>query len=234
MQTRYTARQVCLMQRLRQLWEQHVYRTRFFIISTAAGLADLAPVTERLLQNPKDFARALTPFFGARTAGQFGDLLTEHLEIGGALVTDLKNRETAKADDARRRWYANADTISAFLAGINACWNEEKWREFFYSHLEMTAKRPRCACRATMRPTSACSTGSRPRRCAWPTICSAVWPCAAAERTSAPAGMTPEGSAFSQNCSGCTTGDTLRCLPLHVKEERTLACTQSANSGVDR
>ncbi len=38
-------------------------------------------------------------------------------------------------------------------------------------------------------------------------------PCAAAERT---------------------TGDTLRCLPSHVKEERTLACTQSANSGVDR
>lgn len=49
-----------------------------------------------------------------------------------------------------------------------------------------------------------------------------------------PAGMTPEGSAFSQNCAGCTTGDTLRCLPLHVKEEQTLACTQSANSGVDR
>ena len=49
-----------------------------------------------------------------------------------------------------------------------------------------------------------------------------------------PAGMPPEGSAFSQNCAGCTTGDTLRCLPLHVKEERTLACTQSANSGVDR
>ena len=55
-------------------------------------------------------------------------------------MTDLKNHETAKADDARRRWYANADAISAFLTGINACWNEEKWREFFYSHLEMTEK----------------------------------------------------------------------------------------------
>lgn len=76
----------------------------------------------------------------ARTAGQFGDLLTENPEIGGELVTDLKNHETAKADDTRRRWYANADAISAFLAGINACWNEEKWREFFYSHLEMTEK----------------------------------------------------------------------------------------------
>lgn len=70
MQNHYAARQVCLMQRLRQLWEQHVYWTRFFIISTAAGLADLSPVTDRLLQNPKDFARALTPFFGARTAAQ--------------------------------------------------------------------------------------------------------------------------------------------------------------------
>ena len=61
----------------------------------------------------------------ARTAGHFGDLLTEHLEIGGAVVADLKNRETAKADDARRHWYANADAISAFLVGINACWNDE-------------------------------------------------------------------------------------------------------------
>lgn len=140
MQNRYTARQVCLMQQLRQLWEQHVYWTRFFIISTAASLTDPGPVTDRLLQNPKDFARALTPFFGARTAGQFGDLLTEHLEIGGELVTDLKNRETAKADDARRRWYASADAISAFLAGINTCWSEDKWRELFYSYLEMTEK----------------------------------------------------------------------------------------------
>lgn len=66
----------------------------------------------------------------ARTAGQFGDLLTEHLEIGGALVTDLKNRETAKADGARRRWYANADAISAFLAGINACRKEKNGASF--------------------------------------------------------------------------------------------------------
>lgn len=62
MQNHYTVRQACLMQRLRQLWEQHVYWTRFFIISTAAGLADLSPVTDRLLQNPKDLARALTRF----------------------------------------------------------------------------------------------------------------------------------------------------------------------------
>lgn len=128
-------------------------------------------------------------------------------------MTDLKNHETAKADDARRRWYANADAISAFLAGINACWNEEKWREFFYSHLEMTEKE------ATLRLQSDYAADIRmfdqieTEALRMADDCSAAWPCAAAERT---------------------TGDTLRCLPSHVKEERTLACTQSANSGVDR
>lgn len=39
---------------------------------------------------------------------------------------------------------------------------------------------------------------------------------------------------LAMRCRGMHNGDTLRCLPSHVKEERTLACTQSANSGVDR
>ena len=42
-------RQLCLMNRLRQLWGQHVYWTRFFIISTADQLEDLQTVTDRLL-----------------------------------------------------------------------------------------------------------------------------------------------------------------------------------------
>ena len=69
-----------------------------------------------------------------------GRLNIQRMERLCKVLSDLKNHETAKTDDARRRWYANADAISAFLAGINACWNEEKWREFFYSHLEMTEK----------------------------------------------------------------------------------------------
>lgn len=192
MQNRYTARQVCLMQQLRQLWEQHVYWTRFFIISTAASLTDPGPVTDRLLQNPKDFARALTPFFGARTAGQFGDLLTEHLEIGSELVTDLKNRETAKADDARRRWYANADAISAFLAGINTCWSEDKWRELLDD-----GKRDRAASAGRLYSRHPYVRPGRDRGAAHGRLhvlrsCHAL----PLNAQALPAGMTPEGSAF--------------------------------------
>ena len=78
------------MNRLRQLWGQHVYWTRFFIISTAANLDDLEPVTKRLLQNPKDFAGLFRPIFGTRAADRFEELFTRHLLIAADLVNAAK------------------------------------------------------------------------------------------------------------------------------------------------
>ena len=114
----YTKQQMCLMNRIRQLWQQHVYWTRFFIISTAADLGDLEPVTNRLLQNPKDFARLLTPIYGIRIASRFQKLFTQHLLIAAELVNAAKNAEGEKADNARKRWYKNADEIAGFLASM--------------------------------------------------------------------------------------------------------------------
>ena len=66
----YNSRQVCLLNQLRLLWSQHVYWTRFFILSVAEGLADLEPVTARLLENPVGFSKVFARFFGARRAAQ--------------------------------------------------------------------------------------------------------------------------------------------------------------------
>lgn len=136
----YTQQQICLLNRIRQLWEQHVYWTRFFIISTAADLGDLEPVTNRLLQNPKDFAHLLTPIYGQKIADQFQQLFTEHLLIASDLINGAKNRDFEKANCARKKWYKNADEISSFLSSVNRCWNEGKWKTMLYSHLEMTEK----------------------------------------------------------------------------------------------
>lgn len=136
----YTVRQVGLMNQLRKLWEQHVYWTRFFIISTAAGLGDLEAVTARLLQNPGDFASALTPFYPAKTVDTFKALFTQHLLIGGDLVNAAKNQQATKVDETRKKWYMNADEIAKFLADINPCWSNEKWKTMLYDHLEMTEK----------------------------------------------------------------------------------------------
>ncbi|MGN1194635.1 MAG: acetylglutamate kinase [Acutalibacteraceae bacterium] len=140
MRNELNGRQICLMNQLRLLWEQHVYWTRFFIISTAADLPDLKCVTERLFRNPEDFARTLAPIYGNKAASQFQKLLHEHLAIGGELVNAAKNQNQKLADNARKRWYENADCIAAFWASLNCCRIEEKWKCMLYSHLEMTEK----------------------------------------------------------------------------------------------
>lgn len=137
---KFTQREVCLMNQLRKLWEQHVYWTRFFIISTASDLNDLELVTKRLLQNPGDFANLLRTYYGARKAEQFKELFTQHLLIAADLVNAAKGQVKDKADDARSRWYKNADDIARFFANINPFWCEEKWRTMLHSHLEMTEK----------------------------------------------------------------------------------------------
>lgn len=136
----YTRQQLCLMNQIQQLWAQHVYWTRSFIISTAADLGDLKPVTNRLLQNPKDFAQLLKPVFGAKAACRFQELFTQHLLIAADLVNAAKNGETEKASHARKKWYQNADEIARFLSSVNRCWNEMVWKEMLYCHLELTEK----------------------------------------------------------------------------------------------
>lgn len=136
----YSQRQVDLSNSLRTLWEQHVFWTRSFIISTAASLGDLQAVTDRLLRNPSDFANVLTLFYGDAIANRFQDLFTQHLLIAADLVNAAKKGDAAAADAARKKWYANADDISAFLAEINPHWSAAMWKELFYSHLQMTEK----------------------------------------------------------------------------------------------
>lgn len=130
--------QLQLSNTIRQLWMEHVLWTRFFILSTAFSLPDLQFVTERLLQNPADFAKALKPFYGEQTAMQFKQLFTDHLLIAAQLVNAAKSGDTAQVDIQRRRWYTNAENIARFLVSINRLWSEAQWRNLLFEHLRMT------------------------------------------------------------------------------------------------
>lgn len=136
--TCYKSSQVVLSDKLRTLWEQHVFWTRSFIISTASDLGDLEAVTNRLLRNPKDFAEIFAMFYGESIAHAFEELFTQHLLIAADLVNAAKKNDTKGVEDARQRWYKNADEIAAFLAKINPYWDKETWQNLLYSHLQMT------------------------------------------------------------------------------------------------
>jgi len=133
-----TCGQLQLSNTFRRLWMEHVLWTRFFIISTAFDLPDLQVVTERLLQNPVDFARVLKPFYGQQASMKFERLLRNHLLIAANLVNAAKAGNTDETDKQRKLWYANAGEIAKFLSCINPCWSKTEWRNLLFDHLRMT------------------------------------------------------------------------------------------------
>jgi len=133
-----SCRQAELSNTLRRLWMEHVFWTRLFIVSAAFSLPDLQAVTDRLLQNPADFAKELKPLYGEAKAAQFKRLLTDHLLIAAALVNAAKAGDTEEAEKQRRLWYQNAESIARFLASINPFWSEKEWRNMLFEHLRMT------------------------------------------------------------------------------------------------
>lgn len=136
--TKISKSEVDLTNALRMLWEQHIAWTRMTIISIIAGLPDVDLVTEQLLRNPIDFARALKPFYGNRIASKFSDLFKSHLVIAAELVKAAKAGNKEASANAEKRWYANANEIAAFLASINPYWSQEFWKTMLHEHLALT------------------------------------------------------------------------------------------------
>lgn len=122
---------------VRLLWMQHSEWTGMAFTSVIFGNPDEEAVIERLLRNPKDFARFLGAFYGDKTARRFGKLLTEHLSLAVALVEVTMAEDAEEADRISAMLFENADEISRLLADINPYWHYESWRNMFYVHLDL-------------------------------------------------------------------------------------------------
>lgn len=136
--TKISKSELYLINTLRMLWEQHITWTRMTIISIIAGLPDVNLVTEKLLQNPINFEKALKPFYGNRIASKFNDLFKSHLVIAVELVKAAKAGNKDAATDAEKRWYANANEIADFLGRINPYWSQRDWQTMLHEHLALT------------------------------------------------------------------------------------------------
>lgn len=122
----------------RSLWEQHVAWTRMTIVSAAFNLPDINYVSARLLSNAIDMGNALLPVYGATAAQTFAQLIRDHLLIAIKLVGAVKQGDTSAAAQAEKEWYANADAIAAFLAGVNPYLASNAFKDMFYRHLALT------------------------------------------------------------------------------------------------
>ncbi|HKQ56700.1 MAG TPA: hypothetical protein VJY35_02425 [Candidatus Eisenbacteria bacterium] len=124
---------------MRKLWQDHVLWTRLVIVSTAAGLPDLQPTTDRLLQNQADIGNAVRPYYGDAAATKLTDLLREHIMGAAKLLAAAKANDTPQVDAAKTAWFANADQIATFLAGANPKhWTESDLKSMMHKHLDLT------------------------------------------------------------------------------------------------
>ncbi|MGH8958657.1 MAG: hypothetical protein ACRDVK_08265 [Acidimicrobiia bacterium] len=123
---------------MRDLWTDHVAWTRLFIVSAVAGLPDTEATADRLLRNQADIGEAVAGFYGEEAGEALTALLRDHILVAADLVTAAKNGDQDAVTEASTAWYANADEISAFLAGANPAWPEETLRDMMHGHLDQT------------------------------------------------------------------------------------------------
>jgi len=123
---------------MRKLWTEHVVYTRMFIISALAGLPDLPTVTQRLLRNQDDIGNAIKPIYGEEAGKKLSALLRDHILIAADIVKAAKANDTKAVEAGQKKWRANSDDISAFLAAANAIWKKPMLTEMLYKHLDLT------------------------------------------------------------------------------------------------
>jgi hypothetical protein len=123
---------------MRKLWTEHVVYTRMFIISALAGLPDLPTVTQRLLRNQDDIGNAIKPIYGEEAGKKLSALLRDHILIAADIVKAAKASDTKAVEAGQKKWRANSDEISAFLAAANTIWKKPMLTEMLYKHLDLT------------------------------------------------------------------------------------------------
>jgi hypothetical protein len=124
---------------MRKLWEDHITWTRLVIVSLANDLPDTDPTVQRLLQNQDDIGDAVKPFYGDAAGEQLSALLRDHITIAAEIILAAKAGDVDAFNDAKTRWYANADDIAAFLHAANPNhWPLEEMQAMMREHLDLT------------------------------------------------------------------------------------------------
>jgi|GEM_PF-180031 len=131
--------QLVFQQTVRKLWEDHITWTRVYIIAALADLPEADTAAQRLLQNQTDIGNAIKPFYGDQAGEQLTALLKDHILIAADLLAAAKSGDTAKFEDANKRWYDNANQIAAFLNSANPNnWSLNDMQSMMKSHLDLT------------------------------------------------------------------------------------------------
>ena len=123
---------------MNKLWEDHVTWTRNVILCLVDGLPGADQAVKRLMQNQTDIGNAVKPYYGDDAGNKLTELLKAHIAISADVVKSAKAGNKTALDSANKKWYANADEISAFLSKANPNWALADMQMMMNDHLKLT------------------------------------------------------------------------------------------------
>lgn len=123
---------------MRRLWEDHIVWTRNVILNIIDGLDGTDMAVQRLLKNQDDIGNAVKPFYGEDGGKKLSELLRSHITIAADLLKAAKSGDNNAFNDANKKWFDNADEISAFLSSANPNWDKSDMTKMMHTHLDLT------------------------------------------------------------------------------------------------
>ena len=121
-----------------QLWIDHVYWTRLFIVSVLNNHTegDVNSTLNRLMKNQEEIGNCFSYYYGSKVGDTVTHLLKDHISIAGEIVNNVKsNVDPANTVSA---WYNNSDAIVNALCSVNSGFSKEKLTMMMKFHLENT------------------------------------------------------------------------------------------------
>jgi hypothetical protein len=123
---------------MNKLWEDHVTWTRNVILCLVDNVPGSDQALKRLMQNQTDIGNALKPYYGDDAGNRLTELLKEHIAIAADVIKSAKAGNNIALDSANKKWYANADEISALLSDVNPNWTLVDMQMMMNDHLKLT------------------------------------------------------------------------------------------------
>ena len=71
-----------------------------------------------LLNNQKEIGDQLKPYIGVSNGNKITKVLTEHIKLAGAVITDATNN-SPKLDEDKAKLFRNSDEVAATLTSLN-------------------------------------------------------------------------------------------------------------------
>lgn len=139
-----TAAGLRLNNRMRELWDDHVFFTREVIMAASLGEPNhpiVQPSIDRLLQNQDQIGAAVALFYGKEAGDELTRLLREHINQAVQIVVAAKTGQTETQKAVTEAWYRNAKEISRLLSQANPkYWPYDAVLTMMNQHLDFTTK----------------------------------------------------------------------------------------------